>query len=51
MTPYEKRMKESAERKSRILRLHQNGLTPTQIAGRAKCSRAYVHQVIKETAK
>lgn len=47
VTPYEERMKQSRERKSRILRLSRKpGMSHQKIADEVQCSRAYVTQTI-----
>lgn len=52
MTPYQERMKQSKERKSRILRLSRKpGMSHQKIADEVQCSRAYVTQVIQSFAK
>jgi transcriptional regulator with XRE-family HTH domain len=53
VTPYQERMKESAKRKDRILRLSRKTpkLTQQEIADEVRCSRAYVAQIIKADAK
>jgi DNA-binding transcriptional regulator LsrR (DeoR family) len=52
MTPFEKRMKESKERQSRILRLSRQTkdgkqkYTQAQIAAEIGCTKAYVNQIV-----
>lgn len=53
MTPYEARMKESEQRRKRIVRLSKKTpkLTHQKIAEMEQCSRAYVTQTIKAAEK
>lgn len=56
MTPYQERMKQSKERKSRILRLRKKvvggkPMTYQAIADEIRCTKAYVQQVVKASEK
>lgn len=56
VTPYQERMKQSKDRKSRILRLRKKvvggkAMTYQAIADEIQCTKAYVQQVIKAAEK